>query len=179
MFDIPKESYADSRVEVRESLVAGKGSFAGEAIKKGETVIVWGGGVVVTNEEFEKGFREGKFRPETAMHYDADHKWTELALEDGAEDDSDPYINHSCDPNLWFEGGWPLVARRDIEKGEELTFDYATGETYPLNSRCQCGSDKCREYITGEEWKDVEFQKQHEGHFNPYIQGLINKEYKA
>src|SRR5262245_17355356 len=34
--------------------------------------------------------------------------------------------NHSCDPNLWWEGPYDLVARRDIAAGEELTNDYAT-----------------------------------------------------
>lgn len=176
MFNIPEKSFIDERVEVRESPIAGKGSFVTAPVKKGETVIVWGGGVIVTNEEFEKGFKEGKFRPETAMHYDSSHKWTNLASDD--EDDPDPYLNHSCNPTLWFQNGWPLVARRDINAGEELTFDYATGETYPLNSKCQCGTSECRHNISGEEWKDYNFQKKYEGHFSPYIQDLIDKEQK-
>lgn len=171
MSEILKENYIDPRVEVRASSINGGGSFTTAPIKKGEVVIIWGGGVIVTNEEFEKGFKEGLYQPETAIHFDSDHKWVGLASE---HHEQDAYLNHSCDPNLWFTNGWPLTARRDITIGEELTFDYATGETYPLHSECQCGTVNCRKHITGEEWKDTEFQEKYKGHFNPYIQGLIN-----
>jgi len=173
MYDIPKEDYIDPRVERKKSLMGGYGLFATAPIKKGELVLRWGGGVIVSNEEFQKGFKEGKYQPESAIHFDENHKWVSLASEPDYIDSS---INHSCDPNLWFEDGWPLVARKDIVKGEELTFDYATGETYPLNSECNCGVKDCRKNITGEEWKDQEFRKKYKGHFNPYIQGLINKQ---
>ena len=170
--NIPDKSYMDPRVEIRHSDIEGSGSFALSPIKEGETVIIWGGGVIVTNEEFEQGFKDGLYQAETAIHYDENHKWAGLAT---VTDTEDPYLNHSCDPNLWFAGGWPLVARRDIAAGEELTFDYATGETYPLHSACMCGSAICRHTITGQEWKDPAFQAKYKDHFNPYIQGLIEK----
>jgi SET domain-containing protein len=169
----PEEAFVDPRVELRSSPIQGNGLFANAPIKKGELVLQWGGGEVVTNEEFEKGFAEGKYQPESSVHFDADHKWATPADE---PDDIDAAINHSCDPNLWYENGWPLVARKDIAKDEELTFDYATGETYPLNSACKCGSPNCRGRVTGEEWKDPEFRKRYEGHMNPYIQSLIDRE---
>jgi hypothetical protein len=39
------------------------------------------------------------------------------------------YTNHSCDPNAGF-GSSPisLVAMRDVQVGEEITFDYAMSE---------------------------------------------------
>ncbi len=120
---IPKDNWLDPRVEIRVSGVSGKGSFAKAPIQKGETVVMWGGGVIVPNAEFEKGFAEGLYEPETAIHFDKDHKWVQLASDDDKED---AFLNHSCDPNLWFTNGWPLTARRDILAGEELTFDYAT-----------------------------------------------------
>jgi len=170
---IPKESWIDPRVGIRSSPIAGRGSFAKESIKEGELVIRWGGGVVVSDEEFQRGFKQGKYQPETSIHFDKDHKWVQLADD---PNDADPFLNHSCDPNLWFAGGWPLVARRDIAAGEELTFDYATGETYPLSGRCECGSRDCRTMITGEEWNDPSFRERYNGHFNPYIQELIETE---
>ena len=172
MFNIPEKNFIDSRVEMRNSPIEGKGSFAIAPIKKGEVVISWGGGVIVTEEDFQKGFAEGLYQPESAVHFDENHKWVSLASEPIIEDTA---INHSCDPNLWFENGWPMVARRDIEAGEELTFDYATGETYPLQAECNCGSTNCRKRITGEEWKDDNFRSTYKGHFCPYIQGLIDK----
>ena len=170
--NIPEKSFIDPRVEIRNSSIEGSGSFVTAPIKKGEVVIIWGGGLIVTSEEFEKGFKNGLYQPETAIHYDKDHKWVGLA---STNDTEDPYLNHSCDPNLWFTNGWPLTARRDIAAGEELTFDYATGETYPLHSECQCGSADCRHHITGKEWEDPLFREKYKDHFNPYIQGLIDE----
>ncbi len=170
---IPEKPWVDPRIEIRSSSIAGHGSFANAPIKKGEVVIRWGGGVIVTDEEFQKGFKEGKYKPETSVHFDKDHKWVQLASD---PNESDPFLNHSCDPNLWFTSGWPLAARRDIAAGEELTFDYATGETYPLNHACECGTIACRRRVTGEEWKDLSFQERYKEHFNPYIQSLIDTE---
>ncbi|MFH1551781.1 MAG: SET domain-containing protein-lysine N-methyltransferase [bacterium] len=173
MHNIPEEDYIDPRVKRKKFSTGGYGLFAIAPIKKGELVIRWGGGVIITDKEFQKGFKEGKYQSESAIHFDENLKWVSLASD---SDYIDAAINHSCDPNLWFENGWPLVARRDIAKSEELTFDYATGETYPLNSECHCGAKDCRKNITGEEWKSQKFRNKYKGHFNPYIQGLINKQ---
>ncbi len=172
MFNIPEKEFIDPRVEMRQSVIEGSGTFVSAPIKKGEVVIIWGGGVVVTDEEFQKGFAEGLYQPESAVHVDENHKWAALTSEPNYKDVA---LNHSCDPTLWFENGWPLVARRDIATGEELTFDYATGETYPLNSECHCGEKDCRKNITGEERKSKKVRERGKGHINPYIQGLIDK----
>lgn len=174
-FNIPPKNFIDPRVKTQNSTIEGRGSFATAPIKKGEVVVSWGGGVIITDEEFQKGFAKGKYQPESAIHFDKNHKWVSLASEPNSDDTA---INHSCNPNLWFENGWPLVARRDIAEGEELTFDYATGETYPLQSECHCGAKNCRKHITGEEWKDLNFQEKYKSHFCPYIQGLIDKKMK-
>lgn len=171
MQNIPLKHFLSPRVKMQKSSSGGQGLFAVSPIKKGETVIVWGGGIVVTNEEYEKGFKVGLYQPEAGIHFDKNHMWTTLASEPDLEDAA---INHSCDPALWFENGWPLAARRDISAGEEITFDYATGETWPMHSECNCGAADCRKNITGQEWKNPEFQKKYAGHFNPYIQGLID-----
>jgi len=168
----PKKAWYDPRIEVRKSPVSGKGSFAKSKIKRGEKVIQWGGGKVVTLKEFEKGFAKGKFKPEASICFDKNHKWVEDV---NAPETPDAYLNHSCNPNLWFTKNWSLSAKRNIKKGEELTFDYPTGDPYPLNAPCGCGSKNCRKKITGNEWKDPEFQRKYKGHFNPYIRGLIDK----
>lgn len=56
-------------------------------------------------------------------------------------------INHSCDPNLRvkFHGRRVFyIARRPIKKGEELTIDYCFDWDPGNNTRCTCGSVKCR-----------------------------------
>jgi SET domain-containing protein len=58
----------------------------------------------------------------------------------------DDRLNHSCDPNLGFLHGDPVLhALRDIAVGEELTWDYSTSIADPgWSLECACGSDNCR-----------------------------------
>lgn len=72
------------------------------------------------------------------------------------------FTNHSCDPSgririLDTNNGLAIevVAKYDIEHGEEVTFDYATTEYAPIATgvECKCGSEKCRRKITG--YKDL------------------------
>lgn len=57
--------------------------------------------------------------------------------------------NHSCDANTGYQG-LNVVATRAISKGDELTLDYATFLDENMEPfLCQCGSPKCREYISG------------------------------
>lgn len=70
-----------------------------------------------------------------------------------------PKVNHSCDPNCGVRlnagQAFDFVARRSIDAGQELTFDYAmrnyTIDHFP--SECLCGAARCRGSITG--WKDL------------------------
>jgi SET domain-containing protein len=61
----------------------------------------------------------------------------------------DDCINHSCDPNVGFTHGDPvLYALRDITEGEELAWDYSTSincEGWSL--ACLCKSKRCRGVI--------------------------------
>lgn len=82
-------------------------------------------------------------------------------------------LNHSCEPNLVLTAvrvdslipRLVLFAERDIESGEELTFDYAGDSTGPITAElppsspsesqdavharvaCLCGSVRCRGYL--------------------------------
>jgi hypothetical protein len=72
--------------------------------------------------------------------------------------DQTRWINHSCDPNCEVDSAYdPVtgtvtpwwVARRDIEIGEELTYDYAFSGH--LAEPCNCGTAKCRGLIVDDE----------------------------
>lgn len=58
------------------------------------------------------------------------------------------FTNHSCDPNTGIRltsRGTVVVALRDIEADEELTYDYSTYLGNPYEKmQCLCGSEKCR-----------------------------------
>ena len=58
------------------------------------------------------------------------------------------YLNHSCDPNCFIRNGGEIVAMRDIEKGEEITFDYSTNVGWDgFAMKCSCGSGNCRKVV--------------------------------
>lgn len=91
-------------------------------------------------------------------------------------DDQGYFINHSCDSNLWMQGTFTLIAKRDITPNEEITADYALWEAWGYVSSwdCNCGSLLCRKKVTGKDWRLPEVQKRYLNHFSP----LINKRIK-
>jgi SET domain-containing protein len=58
------------------------------------------------------------------------------------------FINHSCDPNCEtdeIDGRVWVIALRDIQPGEELTYDYMLYDGADDDpALCFCGSPKCR-----------------------------------
>jgi hypothetical protein len=58
------------------------------------------------------------------------------------------FINHSCDPNCEtdeIDGRVWVIALRDIQPGEELTYDYMLYDGADDDpALCFCGSAKCR-----------------------------------
>lgn len=71
------------------------------------------------------------------------------------------FINHSCDPNCETDeinGHVWIIAIRDIEAGEELTYDYMLYDGAEDDSApCFCRSKKCRGTMYSEE--DLRRQK--------------------
>lgn len=68
------------------------------------------------------------------------------------------YMNHSCNPNTIVRiihkpkkiPYIKVIARKNIKKDEELTFDYATLEYATVaNSMCKCNAKNCRGIIHG------------------------------
>ena len=67
--------------------------------------------------------------------------------------DQTRWINHSCEPNVWIDGGlradgqpWAhVVALRAIRAGDELAYDYAFPAEFA--ERCSCGTSLCRGWI--------------------------------
>ena len=83
------------------------------------------------------------------------------------------FLNHSCDPNCGIKDRFKIVAMRDIEPDEEITFDYAMSESYYYSMRCLCGSEKCRKIITGDDWKILDLWKRYNNFFSYYLQKKI------
>jgi len=69
-------------------------------------------------------------------------------------------FNHSCDGNLGFDDNGDFVARRNIKKGEEISFDYGLADSNPnYKLNCECKSKNCRKVITGNDWKNPAYRK--------------------
>ena len=87
-------------------------------------------------------------------------------------------LNHSCDPTLvWSADGAGLEAFRDVRAGEELTVDYATGTTDPeLLVRCHCETYRCRQMVTGDDWRIPELRRRYAGHFAARVQRRLDDE---
>ena len=139
----------------------GWGSYAVEPINAGETVAAFGGSVVplAVLETFNDD------RQSRSIQVD-----TDLYLVSGETPDAGDMLNHSCEPNCGLSGQILLVAMRDIEPGEELSFDYAMCDASDYDEfRCLCEEPTCREIITGSDWRDPDLQAKYAGWFSPYL----------
>jgi uncharacterized protein len=86
------------------------------------------------------------------------------------------FLNHSCDPVLWFSGAFILKARRRILPGQELTLDYALFEadrSFRSSWACRCGAACCRGLVTGQDWMRADVQQRYSGHFTPLLSKRI------
>lgn len=132
-----------AKFKIQDTGKYGLGVFAGEDIKKGETIKVFDG-EVIDFAETEERIKEGdENRTDTLQ--------VGLELDMDLNEESRSF-NHSCDPNAGFRGISELIAMRDIKKGEEITYDYSAtvGPNVPdslWEMPCTCGTDNCRKVI--------------------------------
>lgn len=61
------------------------------------------------------------------------------------------YINHSCDPNVFFDtDNRIIVCLKDIKRGDEITFFYPSTEwSMEREFQCRCGATGCLGLIRG------------------------------
>ena len=165
----PKETWINPKIEIRETSNKGKGMFATALIKTSDIILIWGGEYANA-----KGAEEAKEKGRLVFQWDDDL----FSVEDRG-DDMGYFINHACDSNTWMRDAYTLVAKRDIQVGEEVTADYALWEAdqnYISKWECYCGSLVCRKRITSNDWKLPEVQERHTGNFSPLINKRIKKQ---
>lgn len=139
--------------------------FAKEAIRKGELIVVWSG-ILVDGEAL------AQMPPPVRRHsLQVEENHYLVSLRDCEPAD---YVNHSCNPNAGLSGQIALVAMRDIEAGEEITYDYAMSDGSSYDEfACGCGAQHCRGAVTGKDWTRPELWTRYAGHFSPYLQNRI------
>lgn len=152
-------------VQIKKSEVEGTGVFATKFIPQG--TVVW------KLDPDEKKFTKDELitlsKEKQKLAYQAGDKF--IIVTDGSE-----VMNHSCNPNLWWEGDDSLSIRRDIQAGEELTYDYSTSDVNPdsmPNMECNCKSSNCRKVITYKDILNSQLQKQYFGHLPSWVLEFI------
>ena len=64
------------------------------------------------------------------------------------------FINHSCEPNLGYDGADTIVALRAISPAEEISMDYGTYSfSFDHEFACACGAWSCRGAVRRDDWK--------------------------
>ncbi|HET9352180.1 MAG TPA: SET domain-containing protein-lysine N-methyltransferase, partial [Burkholderiales bacterium] len=111
-----RAAWLDPRLEVRESALNGRGTFALAAIPAGDVVTIWPHRILPADEEAPPG--------DVWPRFDGTRIWVP------ADDPTAPeaFLNHSCDPTVWLADEVTLEARRAIARAQELTIDYALFE---------------------------------------------------
>ena len=143
--DKPKLPY-----RIRRSATHGRGAFATRTLRKGMKIIEYIG----TRSTWD----EASARPDS----DADDPYHTMLFEtsdgsiiDAALKGNDArFINHSCAPNCQafeYENGRVYIhAKRTIQEGEELNYDYKLSVDGHISKKaraamaCRCGAPRCR-----------------------------------
>lgn len=143
----------NDKIEARRSKIHGNGVFARQPLKKGERIVRYKG-KLRKHDEVDAAYAEIPENGHTFL-FTLNEKWVIDANIDGNDA---RWINHSCEPNceaVHVEGDKKkkdriyIEALRDIEAGEELTYNYGIVLAEPHTAAakqlwaCRCGSPKC------------------------------------
>lgn len=136
-------------ITVRNSRIHGKGVFAAKRIPKGTRVIEYLGDRI-THKEADDRYEDHDENDNHTFLFIVDRR---TVIDAGVGGNAARFINHSCDGNCTSvieQRRVFIESTRDIEKGEELGYDYEIGREKddPDNVdeiyACRCGTAKCR-----------------------------------
>lgn len=135
-----------AKIEFRDSAIHGQGGFAAQFITKGTLIIQYLGEIINKEESSRRceANNEYIFCLDDEKDLDGKVDWNPAR-----------HINHSCNPNSEAEcidGQIWIVANRDIQAGEEITFNYGYDLVDYQEHPCYCGASNCIGYIVAEEY---------------------------
>jgi hypothetical protein len=160
-------SFRSPKTEIKTSNTEGRGLFAKERIRKGEIVSVRGGHIITRQMEAQME------KPVGYWGYPISDEFVLAPFITAEVESVMMFLNHSCEPNVGILGQVIFVAMRDIDRGEELTIDYAMFGADKEPMRCNCQSSACRGLITDSDWQAETLQIKYKGYFSAYVQAKI------
>ncbi len=151
-----------SSIRVSDSEIEGSGLFANCFIPEGEVLYRFEG---VPAHQYELVYLSQADRNEF-MTYACQIGDDEFCFKQG----DIRFINHCCDPSGWWTDYGVLTARRDIQPGEEITYDYSTSDIQ-LHYRmdCRCGKADCRGVVTEKDFLEPAFQQKYGRRFPAHV----------
>lgn len=161
-------SWFSPSVEIRDSVIHGKGLFAKTHIKKDEVLAIKGGHIIDQDvfERLSDACRRASLQISENM-YVSPLREQEIPLVMN-------YVNHSCEPNVGLHGQLFTVAMRNVEPGEELTGDYCVAYSDSFFAiTCRCGEPTCRKKVSSTDWLDPLLQEKYKGYFCQYVEDRI------
>jgi len=132
-------------IQFRRSRIHGMGGYARTTIPKGTRMIEYVGKRITKAESIAECNGENVYIFTLNDEHD---------LDGNVEWNPARFINHSCAPNCeaeWDEERLWIVADREIQPGEELSFNYGYDLEEYLEYPCCCGASECVGYIVAEE----------------------------
>lgn len=152
-------------IRVGDSQCEGQGLFALVPIASGTKIIQYKGEKISKEVSEQRKAAYNNY----IFHFDFNYDIDGASLENTAR-----FVNHSCDPNCAIEksrGEIWVVASRDIQPGEELSFNYGYDARDYERFPCNCGARVCCGYILGREhWGEIA-QPRGKGTFSAWGEG--------
>lgn len=149
----------NKKVAVRRTKKYGRGVYASKNIKKGEVIASFDGQIL-----------DDDFEPWTEDLYNHAIQFDKAMWRDSKG--IARLVNHSCDPNCGIKRLFDIVAMRNIETGEQITWDYEMTEKNPhWRMRCKCGSDLCRKVIGNYKNMPRRTRAKYKGYISAWLAG--------
>tara|TARA_B100000315_G_C14392500_1_gene502683 strand:- start:213 stop:722 length:510 start_codon:yes stop_codon:yes gene_type:complete len=153
----------------------GKGLFSKKDIKRGEKILKFSGPIVNGKEALRRDLKKYGRELGNALQVGKNRY---IYLQDPGR-----IVNHSCNPNAGIKDDVFLVAIKNITKGKQIIWDYATSmdEDYPGNHawtmKCKCRSKFCRKIV--KDFKYLPKRLQQKYLQLGIVQKFISKKYKT
>lgn len=145
------------KTTVRRTKKFGRGVFAKRKIFKGEEIAAF----------------DGPIFTEAYQHWTEDLYSHAIQIDKHTWRDSNGIarlINHSCNPNAGIKRRTHIVAMRDIDVGEQVTWDYDMSEQNPdWKMRCRCGHKDCRKWIGKFKKLPLSLRKKYRGYISSWL----------